>query len=171
MLAAILRRSTTNTSVVVDRMFYTRTGQIIVSSLFGVALALMFQKTCTGRKCVILTAPPDSELKDPRHHINKNECYRFTPRYIECEAEAESDPDPESDRDTLSRRTWCASCIQHEAILMFVRVDYFACVFERGLTNDNFPMRCCQVDIQESESERDDKCGEMKYEGLHTHRV
>jgi hypothetical protein len=88
LLSALIRSRKNATSTMVNRLFYTSTGQIIVSAIFGVALALLFQKACKGRKCLIITAPPQKDLEK---YKNGEECYKYTPRYLECQAEAEAD--------------------------------------------------------------------------------
>ena len=42
----------TGLRVTIDRLFYDSTGQIIVSALFGLALALLFRRICKDN-CVI----------------------------------------------------------------------------------------------------------------------
>lgn len=66
----------------VNRLFYQPTGQLVLSVVFGVALALLFQRACKGRRCIVIHAPPDDTEKV--HHFDK-QCYIFTERYVPCE--------------------------------------------------------------------------------------
>lgn len=68
----------------VDRLFHNQTGQILISALFGIALALLFQRACKGRKCIVIHMPPDSEDFNKVHNFN-NECYKFNPRNVPCD--------------------------------------------------------------------------------------
>jgi hypothetical protein len=87
MLGALLAKlhSNKSASFMVERLYYQSTGQIIVSAVFGLALALLFQKACTGRKCLVITAPPEDDLLNPKLHRQDGSCYKFTPHYVECE--------------------------------------------------------------------------------------
>lgn len=81
---ALMNRKKPSASAIVDRLFYQQTGQIVISAVFGIALALLFQKACKGRKCIIIQAPPLEALSEIHKHDKK--CYVYTPRYVECPA-------------------------------------------------------------------------------------
>lgn len=69
----------------VDRLFYTRVGAIVVSGLFGMALAMMFQRVCKDQRCIVVQSPPMKEINDFIYQINQNSCYKYTPRVVKCE--------------------------------------------------------------------------------------
>ena len=48
--------------VSIDRMFYDETGQIIVSALFGLSLALLFRRICKDN-CVLYSAPVIKDIE------------------------------------------------------------------------------------------------------------
>ena len=70
-------------SRLVSRLFYTDLGQIMISLVFGLAIAFMFQKVCKDKKCFIIEAPPMEELNKYVYRIG-NDCYKYTPRIVAC---------------------------------------------------------------------------------------
>lgn len=68
-----------------SRLFYTQNGQIFISSLFGVALALIFQKVCKDRngRCVVISAPPTEEVTSKIYQF-EGECFKYKPYGISC---------------------------------------------------------------------------------------
>lgn len=72
-------------TTVIDRLFYSHNGQMIISAIFGVAVAFLFQKACNGRKCIVLHAPPTNDLNNPHKYKHGDNCYKFTPRYVDCD--------------------------------------------------------------------------------------
>lgn len=68
---------------IIDRLFYNESGQILISIVFGVALAFMFRKVCKGEHCIVIHPPP---LEDVEKYVYKTNgiCYRYTPRVTEC---------------------------------------------------------------------------------------
>ena len=95
---SLLAAKTASATELVDRLFYQKTGQIVVSAVFGLALAFMFQKVCKGSKCIIIHAPDTEELK--KIHMNNEKtapqtCYKYTPEYVACDtAPAPNEPSP-----------------------------------------------------------------------------
>jgi hypothetical protein len=83
MLAGMNSKGSTHSFV--DRLFYQRTGQIVVSAVLGLALALMFQRACKGRKCVIIQAPPLETLAGEVHRED-GVCFKYVPKYVSCES-------------------------------------------------------------------------------------
>ena len=72
----------TGLRVTIDRLFYDNTGQIIVSALFGLALALLFRRICKDN-CVIYSAP---EIKDIEENIFNLEdtFYKYKSYPVKC---------------------------------------------------------------------------------------
>lgn len=72
---------------VTGRLFHTPEGQLMISALFGFALAIMFQRTCDGAACIVLRAPPAAEI-DGRVFRNgageTSACYTYTPKVVPC---------------------------------------------------------------------------------------
>jgi hypothetical protein len=76
------KEAMTGLRVTIDRLFYDETGQIIVSALFGLALALLFRRICKDN-CVVYSAP---DIKDIEGNIFNLEdtCYKYKSYAIKC---------------------------------------------------------------------------------------
>lgn len=70
-------------SDMIARLLYTKFGQILLSSLFGLAIALMFHKVCKDRKCIVIQAPPMKEIEETTYDLGGT-CYRYTPKVVPC---------------------------------------------------------------------------------------
>jgi hypothetical protein len=66
----------------IHRLFYDKTGQIVVSALFGLALALIFRRVCKDN-CVVYYAP---NIKDVENKTFKLEdvCYKYNAYAAKC---------------------------------------------------------------------------------------
>jgi len=69
-------------AITINRLFYQKDGQIVVSALFGLALALIFRRVCKDN-CVIYYAP---DIKEVDNKIFKLEdtCYKYKPHSVKC---------------------------------------------------------------------------------------
>jgi hypothetical protein len=67
----------------VDKLLYTSFGQLLVSAIIGLALALMFHRVCKNG-CIVYLAPHLDEIQG---HVFKLEdtCYTYTPHIISCD--------------------------------------------------------------------------------------
>ena len=74
--------SGTGANRAVDRLFYTPNGQIFVSIILGLGLAMLFRKVCKDRKCIVITAPPPEHMK--YIYEFEGECYKYTPKATKC---------------------------------------------------------------------------------------
>lgn len=68
---------------ILDRLFYNTGGQILVSAIFGFALAFMFQKVCKGEHCIEVHPPPKEDIQKYVYTID-GVCYRYIPKVSEC---------------------------------------------------------------------------------------
>jgi hypothetical protein len=68
--------------ITIDRMFYDETGQIIVSALFGLALALLFRRICKDN-CVLYSAPDISDIEGKVFNL-ENTCYKYKSYPVKC---------------------------------------------------------------------------------------
>lgn len=66
-----------------DKIIKSREGIIMISILWGLALATLFQKVCKGRGCIIFNAPDIDQMKN-NTFIHDNKCYKFKHETIEC---------------------------------------------------------------------------------------
>jgi len=75
-----------NIRYVVDRLFYTEMGQIIVSAIFGMALALVFNRVCKDN-CTLYFAPKYNEINDNIFKI-EDTCYKYKTVNVLCNDKA-----------------------------------------------------------------------------------
>lgn len=68
----------------IDRLLKTKTGGIILSILFGLAIPTLFRRVCMEEHCKIIESDID-EIKK-KVYKNDNECYRFEPVLVECKS-------------------------------------------------------------------------------------
>lgn len=66
------------------KLFETRTGRIIMSIVWGLGLAALFQRVCTGKNCIVIKAPHPKDIKDRVFQFNKK-CYTYTPYNVSCQ--------------------------------------------------------------------------------------
>jgi hypothetical protein len=74
----------TGLRVTIDRLFYDNTGQIIVSALFGLALALLFRRICKDN-CVLYSAPDIKEIEENIFNL-EDTCYKYKSYPVNCKA-------------------------------------------------------------------------------------
>lgn len=72
-----------NADRLTTRLFYTSNGQMFISALFGLALAMMFQKVCKDRKCIVITAPATSDVVGKTYQF-EGECFKYKPYGVKC---------------------------------------------------------------------------------------
>ena len=70
----------------VDKMLYTHFGQILVSAIIGLALALMFHRVCK-EGCVAYFAPHIDEIQDKVFKL-EDTCYKYTTVNVPCNDKA-----------------------------------------------------------------------------------
>jgi hypothetical protein len=68
--------------ITIDRLFYDETGQIIVSALFGLALALLFRRICKDN-CVLYSAPDIKEIEENIFNL-EDTCYKYKSYPVKC---------------------------------------------------------------------------------------
>ena len=59
----------------IDRLFYTEIGQIIISAIFGISLALVFNRVCKDN-CTLYFAPKYNEISNNIFKI-EDTCYKY----------------------------------------------------------------------------------------------
>jgi len=82
-MAMFMLKRTNKLSELTERLFRTEIGCIIVSALFGVSLAFMFQKVCKGNECIINKSPPQDEITNYVYQ-NDGEYYKYKIKVVEC---------------------------------------------------------------------------------------
>jgi hypothetical protein len=68
---------------VTGRLFYTPAGQVLVSALFGLALATLFRRVCKDGQCRVLRAAPLADIEGRVFRAGEH-CYRYTAYPVQC---------------------------------------------------------------------------------------
>jgi len=63
------------TQYIIDRLFYNKYGQIFISALFGLSLALLFSRVCK-ENCILYFAPKYDEVVNKTFKLN-DVCYKY----------------------------------------------------------------------------------------------
>jgi hypothetical protein len=70
-------------SNIINNLFKTDRGKILVSIILGIGIASLFKKTCIGDGCIIIkTLPPDVINMNIYRHDEK--CYKYKPTSSKC---------------------------------------------------------------------------------------
>lgn len=73
----------TTLSTTIHRLFYEKNGQIVVSALFGLALALIFRRVCKDN-CTVYFAPNIKDIEN-KSFIVEDVCYKYKPYTVKCD--------------------------------------------------------------------------------------
>jgi len=69
---------------IIDKL-KTPTGRIILSIIWGIGLATMFQKMCKGNDCIIYKAPSHESVIN-NTYFNEGKCYKYNVKKTLCNA-------------------------------------------------------------------------------------
>ena len=58
-----------------EHVLTSRTGQIIISVILGLGLAIMFSGACAGRNCVVVRGPNPKQIEGKIYNFNKSNPY------------------------------------------------------------------------------------------------
>lgn len=72
-----------NTHKITDKLFYENKGQILISAVFGMALAFLFQRICKDRKCIVIRAPNIDDITSKIYKF-EDECFIYKPVSAKC---------------------------------------------------------------------------------------
>ena len=67
----------------IAEFIHSNVGGIIISVLWGFALAMLFRKVCSDRSCITVYGPPPQSVKNKVIRWN-NKCYKIKPREASC---------------------------------------------------------------------------------------
>ena len=63
------------------------TAPVVVSFLWGLGLALLFRRSCQGRRCIVVESPPFGEVEGRLFRYDGDaSCYAYDRRQVECPA-------------------------------------------------------------------------------------
>jgi hypothetical protein len=74
------------TQYIIDRLFYNEYGQIFISALFGLSLALLFHRVCKDN-CTLYVAPNHDEIQNNIFKLD-NSCFRYKKVAAKCNKDA-----------------------------------------------------------------------------------
>ena len=74
------------TQYIIDRLFYNEYGQMFISALFGLSLALLFNRVCKDN-CTLYVAPNHEEIQNNIFKLNDT-CYRYKKVAAKCNKDA-----------------------------------------------------------------------------------
>jgi hypothetical protein len=70
------------TTDIIDRLFYNQMGQILISALFGISLALIFNRVCK-ENCTLYFAPQYDEINNKIFKL-EDVCYKYNTVNVAC---------------------------------------------------------------------------------------
>ncbi len=70
----------------IEEIFKTQLGSIILSVIWGLGLSTLFRKACQGRTCQIMkyTGPSPAEIEKSYYNYGTNSCYKYSPIISKC---------------------------------------------------------------------------------------
>ena len=71
-----------NLKAIVERLFYTYTGQLFISGLFGLSLALLFKRVCKDN-CTVYIAPKKENVEGKIFKL-EDTCYIYKTKQVKC---------------------------------------------------------------------------------------
>lgn len=71
-----------NLKTIINTLFYDSKGQILVSSIFGLSIALLFNRVCKDN-CTVYYAPFIEDIKGKVFKL-EDTCYMYEPYIIKC---------------------------------------------------------------------------------------
>jgi hypothetical protein len=66
-------------------MLGSESGSVIVSAIFGLGLAALFQRVCNGRQCMVVHGPEKEEIEKYYYKMD-GECYKYDVQEVACPA-------------------------------------------------------------------------------------
>ena len=67
---------------ILNRLLYTSMGQMFISALFGLSLALLFKRVCKDN-CTIYIAPKKEEIEGKIFKL-EDTCYKYKTKQVKC---------------------------------------------------------------------------------------
>ncbi len=67
---------------ILNRLLYTSLGQMFISALFGLSIALLFKRVCKDN-CTIYIAPKKEEIEGKMFKL-EDTCYTYTTTKVKC---------------------------------------------------------------------------------------
>lgn len=71
-----------NIKEIINRLLYTYIGQLFISALFGLSLALLFRRVCKDN-CIIYIAPKKEDIEGKIFKL-EDTCYKYNTKQVKC---------------------------------------------------------------------------------------
>lgn len=71
------------------KLLASPTGKVIMSIIWGLGLAALFRRACTGRSCIVYKSPHPSKIQG-RIFKHNGQCYKYTTRRANCDTVEEN---------------------------------------------------------------------------------
>ncbi len=70
----------------IDKLFKTPIGIIIISIIWGLGLSTLFKYSCSGKKCkvILYKGPNVNEMENTIFNYGTDKCYRYSPVMTTC---------------------------------------------------------------------------------------
>jgi hypothetical protein len=68
-----------------SKFLHTTSGHYLMSILLGFGLASLFRSVCKGKNCIILKAPPSSDINGEVYRF-QDKCYKYNAKPTKCDA-------------------------------------------------------------------------------------
>lgn len=70
--------------MLLDRLFKSRLGIIIISIIWGLGLSTLFNRACQGRNCYIVKGPNIEDTSKKYYNYGTEKCYQYYPVITKC---------------------------------------------------------------------------------------
>ena len=73
---------------IVNNLMYTSRGKFILSIIFGLGIATIFRKFCSGKNCYDFIGPDPKDLDNSiySYDSNNNKCYKVEQKVTSCDS-------------------------------------------------------------------------------------
>ena len=68
----------------IKRLIKNKQGRMMMSILWGLGLAALFNQACKGRNCIIYTSQNPNIVKNNIYQSDNDKCYKFDSEVTEC---------------------------------------------------------------------------------------
>ena len=66
------------------KLLLSPTGKVVMSVVWGLGLAALFRRACTGRSCIVYKSPHPSKIQG-RVFKHEGQCYKYNTRRTNCD--------------------------------------------------------------------------------------
>ena len=66
------------------KLLSSPTGKVVMSIVWGLGLAALFRRACTGRSCIVYKSPHPSKIQG-RVFKHDGQCYKYNTRRTNCD--------------------------------------------------------------------------------------